>query len=516
MNRWRAKFSAALGSNLAQVEATASTRAIRLLARNLRVIMHVGKGVASRHSQRAAALTFTSLLSLVPLVAVVFSIFKAFGGLEQAQGYLLDYIAPSSQGEVAAWFEKFIGAFNASAVGAVGMAFLLVTVISTLVNIEDAFNQIWAVRVRRSWGMRLIVYWSLLTVAPVLMGASLGATATIQSHSAVTWLAERLPLFSVLGAIVPILLSTLAFSTLYLVMPSVRVGVQAAITGGFAAAIIFEIAKSLYAVYAAKTISNNPLYGSLAAIPVFMVWMNYSWRVVLFGAEISHALQYLSTDPTEETDPRTNQATREEAAVRIAALVSESFAESRPPPKIQFLAARLLLPLHLAETLCFHLVKHGVLRNVIDGDGQSGLVPARPLDQLSVADIVRVLRHSVGVSHWAVADNSGDAIDHMLADAENEAMSLYVDMTFSELANVTKNAKESSKIPLSESTMAPAAEAAKQTHLEPSAAGAATHTSSKAKNVAANEVTDGPQATSEHVSATRVRGTARGGSHPSD
>jgi hypothetical protein len=138
---------------------------------------------------------------------------------------------------------------------------------------------------------------ALLTIGPVLLGASLAITATLQSSSAVVWARAHVPLFGLSSQLAPIALTSLAFSAMYLILPSARVRWTAALTGGVVAAVVFELAKVLYTVYTARILAHNPLYGSLAALPLFFIWLNYSWRIVLFGADVAHAVQYVSIDP---------------------------------------------------------------------------------------------------------------------------------------------------------------------------------------------------------------------------
>jgi membrane protein len=413
-----------LRGDLTLLEHRTTSRWGRIGLRQLRIFLYVGKRlVLGRHNERAAALTYLTLLALIPLLAVVFSLVKAFGGFAdltvRVRDFLLDYI-PDSSDQVASWLQTFIENFNAATVGFVGMGALLVTLILTLSAIETALDQTWAVRKSRSWGRRLLVYWSLLTLSPLFLGLSLAATASLSSNRFALWLSENLPLFGVLRAIVPVLATAFAFTMMYTFLPSTRVRVGPAFVGGLSAAVFFELAKWGYATYTARSVSTNTLYGSLAAFPVFIIWVNYSWRILLSGADIVHATQYASTDPTEETDPRTNQVTREEASVRICALVATAFAKNQTPPTIDEICRRLLLPAHLADVLCQHLLNSGLIRQI--SNKSRGLTPGRPLEALTVADIIDVLRHKVGQSHWSTSSDQGDHIDALLLGCERENM----------------------------------------------------------------------------------------------
>src|SRR5262249_14827923 len=153
-------------------------------------------------------------------------------------------------------------------------AALLFTLILTLATVEDALNKTWGVRARRSWGMRLIVYWSLITVGPILLGASLAMTASLQSSAVMIWAQKHIPLVGLVHRLLPVVFTSLAFSALYLFLPAARVRWDAALTGGFVGGIVFELAKVLYTVYVARAVAANALYGSLAALPFFVIWLN--------------------------------------------------------------------------------------------------------------------------------------------------------------------------------------------------------------------------------------------------
>jgi membrane protein len=423
---WYKRLFHFITSDLTRLEHQTRSRWAKLGLKQLRITLYVARRlIDGKHTERAASLTYLSLLAIIPLLAVIFSLFKAFGGLEDTearlQNFLLNYI-PEGSNEVATWLAHFLKSFNAGALGVIGMGALLVTVMVTLKAVEDALNQTWAVRKPRGWGMRLVVYWSLLTVGPILLGASLTMTAAVQSKGgAFDWMSAHVPLFRVAKTLIPVMATSIAFTGLYVFLPSTRVKMRAAWAGGISAAILFETAKWAYTLYTARSVSSNTLYGSLVAFPFFIVWVNYSWRFVLFGADIVHATQNSSTDPNEETDPRTNQATREEAAVRICALVARAFVRQESPPSIALLTRHLFLPAHLVDVLVGHLVNARLLREVQE-KSSTGLVPGKPLHQLTLGDIVFVMRHKIGVAHWATSDNQKDAIDHVLLEVERDTM----------------------------------------------------------------------------------------------
>jgi membrane protein len=235
--------------------------------------------------QIASSLTFTALLAVVPILTVALTLISAFPvfreQLEYLQEFLLRYMLPESAAALAGYAEQF--ARNAARLTAVGLGFLFVTAIIVLLTIDRAFNQIWRVMRPRGTASRFFIYWALLTVGPLLVGASLSLTSWLISQS--LGLVKDLPLAAeVMLDIVPILLTAAAFTLAYIAIPNRRVLVRDALIGGFLAALAFEGMKHGFAIYIAKFATYTLVYGAFASVPIFLMWIYLSWVVVLFGA----------------------------------------------------------------------------------------------------------------------------------------------------------------------------------------------------------------------------------------
>jgi membrane protein len=238
----------------------------------------------------AAALTYTTLLSLVPLMTVVLAVFSAFPAADRfsvmVQDFLFANFVPTAGEVLQRYLQEF--AAKASRLSGAGFVFLIVVALMLMRTIDSALNGIWEVRERRSNLNQFVVYWAILSLGPLFIGASLFATSYLVS----------LPLFSeVTGAsggrllgLAPLFASTLAFSLIYLLVPNRRVPARHALAGGILAAVLFEIAKHGFAWYLTTFPTYEAIYGALAAIPIFLVWIYLSWIVVLLGAEFTHAL----------------------------------------------------------------------------------------------------------------------------------------------------------------------------------------------------------------------------------
>ena len=240
----------------------------------------------------AASLSYTSLLALVPLVAISLSVLSAFPAFDAIQGQLIElalsYAAPHAGLDVQNYLDRFVS--NTSNLTALGIVWLAVTAIMLLSTIESAFNAIWRVDSPRPLMMRLIAYWTTLTLGPLLLGAGL-------SLSTVLFAAGNL---SVLGIgsdiafrgfvhVLPFAFAAIAFTVFYLALPHRRVEWRHALLGGVIAALLFEGLKALFGVYINRVGTFESVYGSLSALPVFLVWMYLAWAVILFGAAIAAA-----------------------------------------------------------------------------------------------------------------------------------------------------------------------------------------------------------------------------------
>ncbi|MGF1611235.1 MAG: YihY family inner membrane protein [Kiloniellales bacterium] len=242
--------------------------------------------------QKAAGLGYVSLLSLVPLLAIALGVLSAFPAFDsiraQLQALILENFIPETGEAVTNRLTGFIA--NASRATGPGVLAFAIIALLLLNNIDAALNQIWRVPDPRSLALRFLVYWALLSLGPLLLGASLSvssyAFAMVQYAAATaytSWLLEFARLIS-------IALSTLGFALLYYVVPNRPVHPGHALLGGLVAALLFELLKAGFGAYVRSFTSYEAIYGALAAVPVFLLWMYLSWVVVLLGAEVAAAL----------------------------------------------------------------------------------------------------------------------------------------------------------------------------------------------------------------------------------
>jgi membrane protein len=254
----------------------------------------------------AASLTFATLLSIVPLMTVMLSVFSAFpisGRVaEMIQGFLFENFIPTSGEILQDYLQQF--ASKASRLTGAGFAFLVVVALLLMANIDRALNTIWRVKVKRRAISKFIVYWAILSLGPLLMGASIVVTSYLVSIPIISGAASTIGFAGGLLKLAPLLASAVAFTLLYAVVPNCSVPIRHALAGGLLAALLFELAKRRFAFYLTSFPAYEAIYGALALIPIFLVWIYLSWLVTLLGAEFACCLGIFREDGLEDDGGR--------------------------------------------------------------------------------------------------------------------------------------------------------------------------------------------------------------------
>jgi membrane protein len=230
---------------------------------------------------RASALTFTVALSIVPILALAFSAVKGFGGAERLRPLVEQYLALGSSG-AAAQLMTYVENVNAAALGSAGGAFLLVTVISTMGTVEQALNTIFNVPQGRSYFRKFSDYLSILFTVPFLIVAALGFTAVFS---------VRISEFPFITQLAPYLFVWAGFFFLFVFFPYTKVKYGPALIGSFVTAVLFQLAQWGYVRFQVGVANYRAIYGVLATLPIFLVWIYVAWAVILFGAEVTAAVQ---------------------------------------------------------------------------------------------------------------------------------------------------------------------------------------------------------------------------------
>lgn len=344
---------------------------------------------------RAMSLVFTTFLSLVPLLAVSFSVLKAFGVHNHVEPALLRFLEPLGEkgAEITNNMIGFVDNIRVGLLGSVGIALLFYTVISLIQKVEAAFNYAWRVERTRSWSKRFSSYLSVIMVGPVLVFAAIGITASLMSSSIVQTIVAIEPfgsLFRLAGLLAPFLLIIAAFTFFYVFIPNTRVELGAALTGGLLAGVLWNITGKLFATFVVQSAKYTAIYSGFAIIFFFMIWVYLSWLIMLVGASVAFYRQHPQYVIAERHATDLSIRIQERLSLLIMALVGQHFYQARPAWSVDTLSQRL----NVSAEAISHLVgtlEQGGLLSATEGEPPQYL-PARPLEETSVQHVLDVVR----------------------------------------------------------------------------------------------------------------------------
>ncbi|SFM68257.1 YihY/virulence factor BrkB family protein [Marinobacter zhejiangensis] len=342
----------------------------------------------------AMSLVYTTLLSIVPLLALSFSVLKAMGVHQKLEPLLFQFFQPmGEQGiELGERILGFVDNMKVGVLGSVGLALLVYTVISLVQKIERSFNMIWRVPEMRSMAQRFSNYLSVIMVGPLLMAAAIGLTATILASSFMVKLMEIEPFGSVivmLSRLMPFFLVVGAFTFVYIFMPNTRVKLRFAMIGGLIAGVTWQAAGYLFASFVAGSAKYAAIYSSFAIGIVLLIWVYVNWMILLLGASITYYLQNPGAISKHQKVPLSPEL-QERVSLVLMWLVAKPFSEGKPAPQQEVLERQLHVPAELTREASDKLIRAGLL--MLAGEGGDLLVPARSLDTITVQDVLNASR----------------------------------------------------------------------------------------------------------------------------
>ena len=338
---------------------------------------------------QANALAFMTLLGLVPALAISFAVAKGFGFAEALEKLLVDNEFLASQAEIFRQIITYVRNTQVGTLGVVGLAVLLVTLLWALSSVEETFNLVWEVHFPRTLMRRFTDYLSVLVICPLLVVASAAIWAGFSSHAVVRWLmglAVLGPMAETGLSLGPFLLLAAAFVFMYLFLPNTRVPFWSALVAGLVVAILWWAVQSVYIYFQVGVARYNAIYGGFASLPLFFIWVQVSWMVLLYGNELARAHHVCLHGPLPRMVlPRLTPAQRLELALRLMYRVARRFHQGAEPYRPEDLAAELGLPLGEVERVLDCLEQ---ARLLIAADAQRRLMPARTLVNILVAEVV--------------------------------------------------------------------------------------------------------------------------------
>ncbi|HDO35687.1 MAG TPA: YihY/virulence factor BrkB family protein [Nitrospirae bacterium] len=344
---------------------------------------------------RAMSLVYTTILSIVPLIAVSFSVLKAFGVHNQVEPMLYNFLAPLGQSgkEITGRIISFVENMKVGVFGSLGLAMLIYTVISLIQKIEEAFNHIWKIKRPRTFAQRFSDYMSVILIGPVLIFSAIGMTASVMNTGIVKRILSIEPLGTFVyygGTVLPYVFVCAAFTFVYIFIPNTRVKLRSALVGGIFAGVLWETSGWAFASFVVSSTKYTAIYSGFAILILFMIWLYVSWMILLVGAEISFYNQYPQFLRAEKEPLILSNRLKERLAFLIMFLISDNFYHGREHWTIDSLVDRLAMPVESVQDILLMLERRGFITK--SGDDLPAYFPARDIGAIKLSDFLRSVR----------------------------------------------------------------------------------------------------------------------------
>lgn len=442
---------------------------LRPIIAQLRLYVYIARQLVRDNClERACALSYTTVLAIVPVVTVAFAFYRSFtglGGIEEmvkqkmfnwllAQPHIVEEVkkatppeSADSQDEankilrnyaatIAEWIKKLSAQLSSTVVGIASLFFLVLTSVFLLNTIEGAFNNIWNVTKRRSYVYKMCVFWVIITLGPAFIGASFVLTSRVQEWFNVH---PNLNLVNrALFRLLPILATCAAFFLMYVLVPNVKVRWRSALAGAIVAGILWEFAKVGFSLYITKVVfMYSKTYGSLGLIPIFLLWVFLTWLIVLFGVEVTYTSQNIHSIRSEDRRIRRGAIPAESIAVRLVLLVTRAFTEGGKRRSLQALAREMGLAEDEVRPVADRLMENGILTAVANGPDPVFL-PAKASDAIRIREVIHAVRFETA---RAFSGNSEEQdVRSLFAKVDQATDSIMGETTFHDLLLRTKSA----------------------------------------------------------------------------
>lgn len=392
------------------------------LFKQVQIIFHVVKRFQQdRLMVRAAALVYATLLSLVPLLAITFSLLKGFGYHNELEPFLERLLTPLGEQAIQTIVPttvNFVGNANVAALGAFGFVFFLLSSISIVNNMERAFNDVWSVEKARSFHRRIGDYLSVLILGPVLAFAVLAVTASLHDYIFSKTIIDIPLIETLIDKATPYITSWIVFCFLYIFIPNTKVRFPSALYGALSAGTIWQLINFIFSRFIVTSYQSGAkaaLYASFAVFPLFLVWLYFSWTVVLLGAETAYVHQNRKKITWEKWTKRISWRMEESIALKIMLIVSQKFCQDERAPTLSDLAEYLQIPEQAADKVLDMLIDQELVNAI--GRGEERFAPAKCLEGLSLREILTKLR-VYGIQDRRVGGD--DAITHLVDEIQSQ------------------------------------------------------------------------------------------------
>lgn len=391
----------------------------------LRILLLAFRGYdEDKVSLRSSALTFYSMLSVVPVAAMAFGISKMVG----IEKHLIRYLNEQFVGQkevleyIINFANKFLENTKGGLIAGIGAIILIWSVMKVFSNIESSFNAIWQVRAGRNWFRKFSDYISMLIIAPILLVSSSSATVFIttmlkQLASDITIIGMISPLIIFFIKLIPYILIWLLLTMVFMVMPNTKVNFKSAFIAGVISGTAFVFVQWIYIYFQVGVSKYNAIYGSFAILPLFLIWLQTSWLIVLFGAEISFAVQNVEKYEFEPDTQNISAFSWRVLSLMVAHLIIRNFEKGDKAYTASQISKRLEIPIRLVRDIIYKLVDANIVSEVNTAyEKEKAYQPALDINSISISYILNALDHLGTDKILAIASTEKDQIKKILDD----------------------------------------------------------------------------------------------------
>ena len=357
----------------------------------------VNSFITERLMNKASALTYSTLLAIVPILAILFAIARGFGFSNLMENQLRSNFAgnPQTSEAILSFVNSYIEHTKSGIFIGVGLVMLLWTVLNLISNIELTFNRIWQVKKERSVYRRITDYFSMLLLLPILIvvsgGLSIFMSTILQKMEDFVLLA---PILKFLIRLIPFVLTWLMFTGLYIFMPNTKVKFKYALVAGIIAGSAYQAFQFLYIHSQMWVSSYNAIYGSFAALPLFLLWLQVSWTICLFGAQLTYAGQNINNFSFNKDTQHVSRRYRDFISILIMSIIAKRFEKNEPPYSAEQISLEHHIPIRLTNQILYKLQQINLIHEVIKIDEKSDDItyqPSMDINQLNVAVVLERL-----------------------------------------------------------------------------------------------------------------------------
>lgn len=401
------------------------------LIQMLRILIATARDIAGGlPTLRAMGLVYTTLLSIVPLLAVSFSVLKGFGVHNQVEPMLLNLLEPlGEQGvEITNKIIGFVDNVNVKVLGSLSLLFLFYTVISLLTKIEQALNNTWRIRKYRGIMQRITEYISVVMVGPVLIFSAIGLTASISTSTAATALESMHgygTLIWIISKLASFLMITGAITFIYVLVPNEKVKLKSAFTGAVVAALLWKLTGWVFSSFVAGSVKYSAIYSGFAVIVIFMIWLYLSWLILLVGASIAFYHQHPERTSSRQQVLRLSSRLREKIGLLVMLRVGQSFHQDDKKLTKQQLSKNLDIAAEALALVIRPLEEHGLLTESCDK--KRVYLPGKSLEHIKIREIWDAVRSAQESTHLNPDNVASDASVDALLQNINESINNSLD-----------------------------------------------------------------------------------------